>query len=83
MYEREDFIDAFSFSESYADAPNPVLKLSDLGVVGLPLSLRDAEAIKSHAVQAPFGMGEETVVDKTVRDTWEMDAALVCYSTVQ
>lgn len=77
---KSNFQAAFSFNNSYADIPNPALKLSDLGIVGLPLSTRDAEAIKSRSIQAPFGMGERTVVDKTVRDTWEMDAKLVCYA---
>ena len=73
-----NFQAAFSFNKSFPDAPNPALKLADLGIVGLPLSIRDAEAIKSRAVQAPFGMGERTVVDTTVRDTWEMDTTQVC-----
>ncbi len=30
--------------------------------------------MKSHCSQAPFGKGEHTLVDKKVRDTWEMDA---------
>lgn len=72
---------AFSFSRSYPDAPNPGLKLADLGLVGLPLSARDADAIKSCGEQAPFGKGERTVVDKSVRDTWEMDAKKVRGST--
>ncbi|EKM60042.1 uncharacterized protein PHACADRAFT_138464 [Phanerochaete carnosa HHB-10118-sp] len=65
----------------YPDAPNPVLKLDGLGTIGLPLSTRDAEAIKSRAVQAPFGMGERTVVDKTVRDTWETDSKKVNFAS--
>ncbi|GJE87373.1 hypothetical protein PsYK624_034560 [Phanerochaete sordida] len=74
---------AFSFHETYPQAPNPTLNLSGVGVVGLPLSARDAEAIKSGCVQAPFGMGERTVVDTTVRDTWEMDAKLVTFMNPQ
>lgn len=75
-----NFQAAFSFSKTYSDAPNPALKLSDLGIVGLPLSTREAEAVKSRSRQAPFGMGERTVVDRTVRDTWEMDASLVSFA---
>ena len=71
------FESEFSFNKHYGDAPNPALRLDKLGTVGLPLSDRDADAIKAHAVQAPFGMGERTVVDTSVRDTWEMDAELV------
>jgi hypothetical protein len=36
-----------------------------------------AQAIISRAAQAPFGKGTETLVDKTVRDTWEIDPASV------
>lgn len=68
---------SFAFHHSYPEAPNPTLYLDGLGHIGLPLSVRDAEAIKSRANQAPFGMGERTVVDKSVRDTWELDASQV------
>lgn len=54
-----------------------MLNLTKLGVVGLPLSAREAVAIKKECKQAPFGKGERTVVDKNVRDTWEMDASKV------
>lgn len=71
------FKGAFAFNRTYPEAPNPTLYLEGLGHVGLPLSTRDASAIKSKAKQAPFGMGERTVIDKSVRDTWEMDATQV------
>ncbi|TCD68475.1 hypothetical protein EIP91_010650 [Steccherinum ochraceum] len=72
-----NFDSAYSFSRSFKEAPNPALHLEGVGTVGLPLSERDACAIKRVAKLAPFGMGERTVVDKSVRDTWEMDASLV------
>lgn len=62
------------------DAPNPFLTLKSLGTIGLPLSVREAVAVKANCQQAPFGMGERTVVDKTVRDTWEMNASEVTMS---
>ncbi|KZT09482.1 uncharacterized protein LAESUDRAFT_756442 [Laetiporus sulphureus 93-53] len=68
------FEGAFAFNRAYPDAPNPALRVEGLGTIGLPLSIRDAEAIKSKAEPAPFGMGERTVLDKSVRDTWEIDA---------
>ncbi|KZT67691.1 hypothetical protein DAEQUDRAFT_672681 [Daedalea quercina L-15889] len=70
------FKGSYSFSRSYPDAPNPGLYLlpNDIRTVGLPLSERDAEAVRSGCRQAPFGQGERTVVDPTVRDVWEMDA---------
>lgn len=72
-----DFQADISFTKPFPNALNPVLKLADLGTVKFPLSTRDADAIKSRAVQAPFGKGERTVVDKSVRDTWELDSTQV------
>jgi hypothetical protein len=57
----------------------PILALGDLGTFGLPLSPRDAELIKTRCTQAPFGKGERTVVDREVRDTWEMDTSEVMF----
>ncbi|EJD55223.1 hypothetical protein AURDEDRAFT_35671, partial [Auricularia subglabra TFB-10046 SS5] len=68
---------SFYFSRTYEDAPNPILRLAELDTVGLPLSKRDASAIIDKCEQAPFGKGERTVVDKEVRDTWQMDATEV------
>jgi hypothetical protein len=52
---------------------NPGLSIGTLGPVGLPLSVRDAMAIAGICKQSPFGRGDETVVDETVRKTWELD----------
>ena len=67
---------SYSFHRAYPNAPNPGLFLlaNNIGCVGLPLSEREAEVVKSGCRQAPFGKGERTVVDTSVRDTWEMDA---------
>ncbi|KAH9917890.1 uncharacterized protein BXZ73DRAFT_105410 [Epithele typhae] len=69
------FSGEFSFINSWAEQqyPNPLLSIDDFGTVGLPLSTREAVAIKEHAAQAPFGKADKTIVDKTVRDTWEID----------
>ncbi|KAJ3542327.1 hypothetical protein NM688_g5980 [Phlebia brevispora] len=72
-----NFTGAISFHQSYQNAPNPGITLPDVGPVGLPLNPREAEVIKAHAEQAPFGMGERTVVDTSIRDTWQMDARTV------
>ncbi|PIL31358.1 hypothetical protein GSI_06057 [Ganoderma sinense ZZ0214-1] len=72
-----EFTGAISYNKTYPTAPNPVLDIEGLGTVGLPLGLRDAAAIKACAEQAPFGMADQTVIDKTVRDTWEIDGRKV------
>ncbi|KAF2726707.1 hypothetical protein EJ04DRAFT_392505, partial [Polyplosphaeria fusca] len=52
---------------------NPGLLVSGYGSVGLPLATRDAEAIAHLCKRSPFGKGAETLVDETVRKTWELD----------
>jgi hypothetical protein len=48
--------------------------------VDLPLNSADAKRIASVASQAPFGHGDKTVVDKGVRDTWEIDASSITFA---
>jgi len=45
----------------------------------MPLSERDAKALISCAIPAPFGNGERTVVDKEVRDTWEIEPEKIVF----
>ncbi|TVY13045.1 hypothetical protein LARI1_G009289 [Lachnellula arida] len=63
---------SFALFERLNNPPNPGIYLKEGGLVGLPLSDRDAEAIIAASHQAPFGKGEETLVDTTVRKTWEV-----------
>ena len=41
--------------------------------MGLPLDSTTAEKLKTCCALAPFGKGAHTVVDRTVRETWEVD----------
>ncbi|KAF8604763.1 hypothetical protein BDV93DRAFT_537619 [Ceratobasidium sp. AG-I] len=72
-------------TESSSTAPNPGLVVDGVGAVKLPLaiSLNDdalAKSLISACVQAPFGQGERTAVDKEVRDTWQADASRVQFT---
>ncbi|KAG9518309.1 hypothetical protein KCV07_g5717, partial [Aureobasidium melanogenum] len=40
--------------------------------ISIPLGSRDALKLIEAAHQAPFGKGEETIVDTSVRNTWEL-----------
>ena len=53
-------------------SPNLCLKGDNGGTIGLPLSERDAQAIIATAHEAPYGKGEQTLVDTSVRKTWEL-----------
>ena len=69
----------FAFGTIMHSAPNPGLEINALGVLGLPLSLRDVDSIKSIASRASFGHGEKTVLDSTVRDPWEISASQISF----
>lgn len=66
-------IRSFGCTSFIVRAPNPGIELGDSGIIGLPLSVRDAELLISKCRQSPFGKGEETIVDETVRKSWELN----------
>lgn len=72
-----EFYGSFYTSRAYPNAPNPCLNLDGLGSVALPLATSAATTIIEFCGQAPFGKGNETVVDAKVRDTWEMGPSKV------
>ncbi|KAI1135202.1 hypothetical protein F5Y05DRAFT_395929 [Hypoxylon sp. FL0543] len=59
-------------SKEHAIFANPGLVVADTPIP-LPLVPRDAETIRGACRQAPFGKGDETLVDTSVRKTWELD----------
>jgi hypothetical protein len=63
---------SFAVFSPLDNAPNPGIYLKNGGVVGLPLSERDALAIVAASHEAPFGKGEQTIIDTSVRKTWEL-----------
>ena len=55
----------------------PSIAVDGVGSIALPLLPVQAEQLIAVAVQAPYGRGEETLVDTDVRRTWQIDAAHV------
>ncbi|KAJ6479333.1 hypothetical protein C8R47DRAFT_983607 [Mycena vitilis] len=76
----------FAFTGKYAHSsvlegvPVPGLTVDGMGIVGLPLNPRDVDILRSHAKQAPFGHGDKSVIDTTVRNTWEVAADAVKFT---
>lgn len=56
---------------------NPGLEIENLGIFGLPLAHSEISRIIESSRQAPFGKGSETIVDTSVRRTWEIDASQI------
>ncbi|MCX7418042.1 MAG: 2OG-Fe(II) oxygenase [Planctomycetia bacterium] len=50
----------------------PGLEVSGLGPIGLPLTASQAQELKTFCAQAPYGKGEETLVDVSVRRVWHL-----------
>lgn len=67
----------FATMKSYSKLPvNPEVRLLSDGsqeetAIGIPLGLQDAQKLINVSRQAPFGRGEQTVVDTSFQNTWE------------
>jgi hypothetical protein len=51
----------------------PGLEVDGLGSIGLPLSASQANELKALCQQAPYGKGEQTLVDTSVRRVWRLE----------
>ena len=70
---------SFATSGSSATFVLPGIVVEDVGQVRLPLSSRDAQSLIQASRKAPFGKGNQTLVDETVRKTWEIDGSKVTF----
>ncbi|KAI1412631.1 hypothetical protein F5Y13DRAFT_199850 [Hypoxylon sp. FL1857] len=52
---------------------DPAIFVQDVGRVNVPLSEAQAKQIATKSHQAPYGKGSETIVDVSVRNTWELN----------
>jgi predicted 2-oxoglutarate/Fe(II)-dependent dioxygenase YbiX len=59
-------------TKGVAPAVVPGLAVDGVGAIGLPLSSQQAEQLKTVCVQAPYGKGEKTVLDTSVRKVWKL-----------
>ncbi|KAF8345455.1 hypothetical protein F5887DRAFT_1192178 [Amanita rubescens] len=65
---------SFAHSSILPFGPHPCLNIEGLGSIGLPLSEPEAKRVIAYASHAAYDQG---VVNKQVRDTWEIDASRV------
>ena len=57
--------------------PMPVLEVDGVGALSFPVPDVQIRALVEMAERAPYGKGTETLVDTSVRDCWQIDAARV------
>src|SRR5438105_3669736 len=60
-------------SVGQASALLPGLEVKGIGPIGVPVAPADAKRIIGKANQAPYGLGEATVVDTDVRRVWQLE----------
>lgn len=66
-------IGKFAHFGTFAEWADPMLSVDDSGPIKLPLNDTDAQRIIAASHQAPFGRGTETIIDTSVRRTWEIN----------
>lgn len=52
----------------------PGLHVPGVGAIGLPISTDHAKAMIKSSRMSPYGKGTETLVNETVRKSWQLDA---------
>jgi hypothetical protein len=61
----------------------PGLTIKDFGELALPVTELQAKNLIKIAHKAPFGKGNQTILDETVRSAWEIDAQEVSFKNAQ
>ncbi|KAI1121317.1 hypothetical protein F5Y10DRAFT_256528 [Nemania abortiva] len=64
----------FATKKQYSQYANPGLQIGDT-LIALPLEPAQVTLIRDASRQAPFGRGDKTLIDTSVRDTWELDTS--------
>ena len=62
------------FASGTIELPAPRLEVEGVGPIALPLLPVQAEQLVAAAERAPYGRGADTLVDTTVRRTWQIGA---------
>ncbi|KAK6513837.1 hypothetical protein TWF506_008270 [Arthrobotrys conoides] len=75
----EHYQGTFAFSSTYTAVPNPGLKVKGLdgSCLRLPVSTEDAAQLSELGRLSPFGKGEQTIVDSTVRSSRQLDPSML------
>ncbi len=54
--------------------PSPMVEVAGVGLLPFPLPPAQIAALTAAAERAPYGRGEKTVLDTSVRRVWQIDA---------
>ena len=65
------------FIAGVVEIPMPRVEVADVGTLSFPIPRPQIEAMIQHATRAPYGRGEETIVDTFVRNVWQISPGAV------
>jgi hypothetical protein len=60
------------FVNGTREIPMPQVAVEDVGTLSFPVLPAQAEALIRQAIRAPYGRGEETILDESVRKVWQI-----------
>ena len=60
------------FMHGAVEIPMPKVEVEGVGVLSFPVPPVQIAALIQHAVRAPYGRGEDTVLDESVRKVWQL-----------
>ena len=63
----------------FDEYPLPAISADAIGTIAVPLSTRDAQSLIKASRKAPFGKGDKTLVNESVRKTWEIAGSKVSF----
>ncbi len=61
----------------------PGLEVKGVGSIGSPASAADAKRLIAAGTHAPYGRGEETIVDTKIRRVWQIDPAKIKFRNAE
>ena len=65
------------FIAGVVEIPMPRVEVEGVGTLSFPIPGPQIEAMLQHAIRAPYGRGEETIVDTSVRNVWQISPGAV------
>lgn len=77
LFTTTEYTGTFAHSAVHATCPNPGLHIDGFGTLRLPVSADDAERLLEIGKISPFGKGKETVVDKEVRSSQQIEVEAI------
>ena len=83
MHALKDGAGDFASSGCLPQLPLPGLFIKDVGDISLPVQDEEARKIIAVAKKAPYGLGEKTIIDESVRKSWELSPSEIVIKNQQ